>query len=235
MSPHVRSATLSAKIRGHFGTGPIVGARFCNDGRAVLERRTCGQSHSAGHGTRTQSTRGATSNHLYPRDVLKVQWQIQQVMVRVRCAPTDAVNPQGRLIERSPSNAEVRLDAKGSSGTNVHPRDGLQHVCDGRGRGLSHFLLANDHKGARRFLGQRFRQTPRHGSRLNGCGVDRHGRLSSSNKGHCPSHQQRGRDSNRLGVHEFQFILQAFQPSVRHKPKDTLCPLPVAVAVHLNT
>ena len=182
MPPYCRCAAICAKVRGHFGTGPIVGARFCNDGRAVLERRTCGQSHSAGHGSCAQSTRGAASNHLYPRDVLWVQWQIQQVMVRVRCAPTDAVNPQGRLIERSPSNAEVRLDAKGSSGTNVHPRDGLQHVCDGRGRGLSHFLLANDHKGARRFLGQRFRQTPRHGSRLNGCGVDRHGRLGSSNK-----------------------------------------------------
>ena len=57
------------------------------------------------------------------------------------------------------------------------------------------------------FWGCGFRETPRSRCGLNGRGVNRHGRLGSPRKGQCPGRQQRGRDSNRLGVHEFQFNL----------------------------
>ena len=106
-----------------------------------------------------KGTRSTAPEHFNLGDVFRIQWEIEQVVIRVRRAPTDAIHPQRGLVERAPAKAQVGLDAKRTPCPDVHPRNGLKHICDGCRCRLGHFFLANHHKGSWRLLRRQIGKT----------------------------------------------------------------------------
>ena len=66
-------------------------------------------------------------------EVFGIDGNVHQVVSGVRCAPAHAVHPQRDLLKRPPADANVRLNAPGSSGLDVHPRNEFQCLGDRSG------------------------------------------------------------------------------------------------------